>query len=126
MFAGERWGSRGSDGRWTGMMGELLRGEADMGVANMYLVLRRVLLVDFTAPYSAEVRSYAAAEGVEEGEDGEIMEKGQNMKDREEEIKRGRLPNLTFCVISLELINRKNSHIYSGGWGHSYVAIEGD
>lgn len=85
MLAGERWGSRGTDGHWTGMMGELLRGEADMGVANMYLVLRRVLLVDFTAPYSAEVRSYAVADGVEEGVDRDIMEKGQSMRKREEE-----------------------------------------
>ncbi|KAK3876189.1 hypothetical protein Pcinc_019010 [Petrolisthes cinctipes] len=57
---GEKWGRRDSEGQWTGMMGELLRGEADMGVANMYLVLRRVMLVDFTAPYSAEISCFMA------------------------------------------------------------------
>lgn len=53
---GELWGTEGENGEWTGMVGRLARGEADMGVANLFLTLTRRGAVDYSAPYDAEVK----------------------------------------------------------------------
>ncbi|MPC14416.1 Glutamate receptor ionotropic, delta-1 [Portunus trituberculatus] len=55
---GELWGVEGDDGEWTGMVGRLARGEADIGVANLFLTLTRLGAVDYSAPYDAEVSCF--------------------------------------------------------------------
>ncbi|KAK8376279.1 hypothetical protein O3P69_008761 [Scylla paramamosain] len=55
---GELWGVEGEDGEWTGMVGRLARGEADIGVANLFLTLTRLGAVDYSAPYDAEVSCF--------------------------------------------------------------------
>lgn len=54
--AGELWGNR-VNGTWTGMNGELAREEIDMGVANFFVSLANLEVLQFTAPYKAEVRN---------------------------------------------------------------------
>lgn len=49
--AGELWGSQKEDGSWTGMMGKLDRGEANIGIANLYVSISRVGVLDFSAAY---------------------------------------------------------------------------
>nr|XP_053626923.1 ionotropic receptor 21a-like [Cherax quadricarinatus] len=57
---GELWGSQNKDGSWTGMMGLLDTDTADMGVANLYVSISRVGILDFTAPYDSEVTCFLA------------------------------------------------------------------
>lgn len=54
--AGELWGNR-VNGTWTGMNGELGREEIDMGVANFFVSLANLEVLQFSAPYKAEVRN---------------------------------------------------------------------
>lgn len=62
-LAGELWGNR-VNGTWTGMNGELGREEIDMGVANFFVSLANLEVLQFSAPYKAEVRnSSTASEG---------------------------------------------------------------
>ncbi|KAK3881200.1 hypothetical protein Pcinc_014330, partial [Petrolisthes cinctipes] len=55
---GELWGVKTEDGTWDGMVGKLARGEADIGVANLFLTLGRQGAVDYSAPYDAEVSCF--------------------------------------------------------------------
>ncbi|KAK3876180.1 hypothetical protein Pcinc_019001 [Petrolisthes cinctipes] len=50
---GELWGNR-VNGTWTGMNGELGREEIDMGVANFFVSLANLEVLEFSAPYKAE------------------------------------------------------------------------
>jgi len=45
------YGTLPESGSWTGMIGDLLRGEADMAAADITVTSRREMVVDFTLPY---------------------------------------------------------------------------
>jgi len=46
-----RYGVLTNTGEWTGMVGEVVRGEADMAVADMTVTSVREMVIDFTHPY---------------------------------------------------------------------------
>ncbi|XP_063715988.1 glutamate receptor 2-like [Symsagittifera roscoffensis] len=46
-----RYGAKNADGTWNGMIGELLRGEADVALAPLTITSMRLKVVDFTKPY---------------------------------------------------------------------------
>ncbi|KAM8829647.1 putative glutamate receptor isoform 1-T1 [Synchiropus picturatus] len=46
-----RYGALDSQGRWNGMMGEVLRGNADLAVAPLTLTATREMAVDMTTPF---------------------------------------------------------------------------
>ncbi|KAK4308279.1 hypothetical protein Pmani_020032 [Petrolisthes manimaculis] len=50
---GEAWGHFINDS-WTGMMGELVRNEADMGMGNVFMMGYRYEVITFSAPFSHE------------------------------------------------------------------------
>ena len=45
------YGSKGEDGRWTGMVGEILEGRADLAVADLTINSDRERVVDFSMPF---------------------------------------------------------------------------
>ena len=45
------YGSRGEDGSWTGMVGEILEGRADMAIADLTINSDRERVVDFSMPF---------------------------------------------------------------------------
>ncbi|XP_064120890.1 glutamate receptor ionotropic, kainate glr-3-like [Macrobrachium nipponense] len=51
------WGFRSPNGSWNGLMGIIQRGEAEVGVANLYItnVTLRMLVADFSVPFDNEV-----------------------------------------------------------------------
>jgi len=46
-----KYGTLTNTGEWTGMIGEVVRGEADMAVADMTVTSVREMAIDFTHPY---------------------------------------------------------------------------
>ena len=46
-----QFGSEQSDGRWNGMVGEILRDEADMVIAPLTIKSDRASVLDFTTPF---------------------------------------------------------------------------
>lgn len=45
------------NGTWTGLLGELHRDETDIGLANLYITINRLGALDYSAPYSDDVRN---------------------------------------------------------------------
>ena len=45
------YGREVTPGRWTGMVGEVVRGEVDMALADLTITSAREAAVDFTLPY---------------------------------------------------------------------------
>ena len=45
------YGSRGSDGKWTGLVGELVQGTADVVLADLTITPDREEVIDFTIPF---------------------------------------------------------------------------
>ena len=45
------YGSKGADGSWTGMVGEILEGRADMAIADLTINSDRERVVDFSMPF---------------------------------------------------------------------------
>ncbi|XP_055938019.1 glutamate receptor-like [Argiope bruennichi] len=60
--ADKNWGSLDGHGNWTGVMGMLLRGEADMGLSHFSITEERVRVVDFSFPYDILDRTFATAQ----------------------------------------------------------------
>ncbi|KAK2183641.1 hypothetical protein NP493_301g00000 [Ridgeia piscesae] len=46
-----RYGNKRSDGTWNGIIGEVMRKQADIGAAPIYITKRRQEVVDFTRPF---------------------------------------------------------------------------
>ncbi|XP_071107049.1 ionotropic receptor 25a-like [Haliotis cracherodii] len=46
-----QYGKQNPDGTWTGLMGEILTGYADIAVASMSMTTERDMVADFTTPY---------------------------------------------------------------------------
>lgn len=46
------------NGTWTGLLGELHRDETDIGLANLYITINRLEALDYSAPFSDDVRQY--------------------------------------------------------------------
>ncbi|KAK7027387.1 hypothetical protein SK128_013601, partial [Halocaridina rubra] len=59
-YPGEMWGLPDVNGSWNGLMGSLQRGEADVGLANLFItnVNNRTAAVDFSAPFDTEVSCF--------------------------------------------------------------------
>lgn len=53
-ISGYKWGYI-FEGVWTGMMGELIRDEVDLGMANLFLNFYRYETVSLSTPFSHEV-----------------------------------------------------------------------
>lgn len=53
MYAVEdsNYGAKGNDGKWNGMIGDLLAGKADMAVAGLTITESRSNFIDFTLPF---------------------------------------------------------------------------
>ena len=47
----EGYGSKNPDGTWSGVIGDLVKGEIDIAVAGMTMTSEREEVVDFVAPY---------------------------------------------------------------------------
>src|SRR5205807_1629972 len=45
------YGAKNAKGEWNGMIGEVMRGEADMAVADLTITAKREEAVDFTLPF---------------------------------------------------------------------------
>ncbi|XP_068204612.1 ionotropic receptor 21a-like [Palaemon carinicauda] len=56
--AGQLWGDKQIDGSWNGMMGQLTRGEADFGIASIYVSLARAEAVHYTVPYDSRMSCF--------------------------------------------------------------------
>lgn len=52
---GERWGNELPDGNWTGIVGNIVRQEADFGAANFFITYERNKVIDFSAAVGFEV-----------------------------------------------------------------------
>lgn len=52
---GELWGEQLANSSWSGMMGMLHGGEAEIGVANLYVSITRTKVLDYSAPYNLMV-----------------------------------------------------------------------
>ncbi|XP_068229291.1 ionotropic receptor 21a-like [Palaemon carinicauda] len=54
------WGFRSPNGSWNGLMGIIQRGEAEVGVANLFIsnVTLRMLVADFSVPFDIEVSCF--------------------------------------------------------------------
>lgn len=52
-----QFGVQGSNGKWTGLLGSLVRNESDLGVTALSITARRAEYVDFTRPYYVETAS---------------------------------------------------------------------
>ena len=46
-----KYGTLNSDGEWEGMIGEVIRGEADVAIAPLTVTAPREAAVDFTQPF---------------------------------------------------------------------------
>ena len=46
-----KYGAQGPDGSWNGMIGELLRNEADLAIVDLTITRKREQVVDFTLPF---------------------------------------------------------------------------
>ncbi|XP_071514444.1 ionotropic receptor 21a-like isoform X2 [Panulirus ornatus] len=57
---GENWGEELENGSWFGLIGQLQRHEADIGLANWFVSWRYLQVVDMTAPYRTEVMIFMA------------------------------------------------------------------
>ncbi|XP_069938725.1 glutamate receptor ionotropic, delta-1 isoform X3 [Cherax quadricarinatus] len=57
---GELWGEDVGGGHWSGMLGQLQRGEAHLGVASIYVSADRASAVDFTTPYDSRMSCFMA------------------------------------------------------------------
>nr|XP_053629720.1 ionotropic receptor 21a-like [Cherax quadricarinatus] len=55
---GEMWGTATGNGTYTGLRGRLYRGEADIGVANMYFTLNQQVGIQFSARYDTEFNCF--------------------------------------------------------------------
>ncbi|KAG7168337.1 Ionotropic receptor 21a-like 2, partial [Homarus americanus] len=63
--AGEVWGTRiGNGSSWNGLMGYLQRGEAHIGIVNMFIsnINNRLEVTDFSMPYDADVTCFMASQ----------------------------------------------------------------
>lgn len=47
----KKYGSPNPDGTWNGMVGELMRGEADIAIVDLTITKKREEAVDFTLPF---------------------------------------------------------------------------
>lgn len=52
---GELWGEQLANSSWSGMMGMLDGGEAEMGAANLYVSITRTDVLAYSAPYNLMV-----------------------------------------------------------------------
>ena len=50
-YYSEGYGSKNPDGTWSGVIGDLVKGEIDIAVAGMTMTSEREEVVDFVAPY---------------------------------------------------------------------------
>lgn len=48
------WGAQTENGSWNGMVGQVLRGEADVGVAGFSVTLQRSQVIAFSSSYYQE------------------------------------------------------------------------
>lgn len=48
--------SANSPGGWDGIVGELIRHEADIAIASMTITSERERVIDFSKPYSMEIK----------------------------------------------------------------------
>ncbi|GFT35588.1 glutamate receptor ionotropic, delta-1 [Nephila pilipes] len=53
------WGRLMPNGNWSGIIGMVFRGEADLGVSTLSITKDRLKVVDFTTPYAVEATSFA-------------------------------------------------------------------
>ncbi|XP_035223526.1 glutamate receptor ionotropic, delta-1-like [Stegodyphus dumicola] len=56
----KEWGSRLPNGSWSGIIGMLQRGEADIGISAIFITEQRLGVVDFSTPYSIEAVTFAS------------------------------------------------------------------
>ncbi|XP_035216727.1 glutamate receptor ionotropic, delta-1-like [Stegodyphus dumicola] len=58
--ADKEWGSRLPNGSWSGIIGMLQRGEADIGMSGLFFTEQRLEVVDFSTPHSTEFVTFAS------------------------------------------------------------------
>ncbi len=58
---GGLWGEERSPGNFTGLMGDLQRGVADVGWAQLFIIPNRVVIVDYTSAYDTDYLCYMVA-----------------------------------------------------------------
>ncbi|GIY79739.1 lig_chan-Glu_bd domain-containing protein [Caerostris extrusa] len=54
----KQWGSTDQHGNWTGVIGMLIRNEADIGLSHMAITEKRTHVVDFSFPYGVLDRTF--------------------------------------------------------------------
>ncbi|XP_045595258.2 glutamate receptor ionotropic, delta-2-like [Procambarus clarkii] len=57
---GELWGEEGEGGLWSGLVGLLQRGQAQVGVASIYVSAARASVIDFTQYYDSRMSCFMA------------------------------------------------------------------
>lgn len=53
-----KWGNKLEDGTWTGLIGEVSRGETILGVANVFMTLHYMEQVEFSYPYDISCSTF--------------------------------------------------------------------
>ncbi|XP_057381614.1 glutamate receptor ionotropic, kainate 1-like [Daphnia carinata] len=56
--AGSKWGNKLDNGTWTGLIGQVSRGEASLGVANVFMTLHYIKQVEFSYPYDISCSTF--------------------------------------------------------------------
>lgn len=55
---GSKWGNKLNNGTWTGLIGEVSRGEVTLGVANVFMTLHYMEQVEFSYPYDISCSTF--------------------------------------------------------------------
>ncbi|XP_045036355.1 ionotropic receptor 21a isoform X1 [Daphnia magna] len=55
---GSKWGNKLDNGTWTGLIGEVSRGEVTLGVANVFMTLHYIKQVEFSYPYDISCSTF--------------------------------------------------------------------
>lgn len=55
---GSKWGNKLDNGEWTGLIGEVSRGETTLGVANVFMTLHYIEQVKFSYPYDISCSTF--------------------------------------------------------------------
>ena len=60
----ERWGRKQLNGSYSGLLGEVMNGEADIALGNLYYTPHYMELMDLTIPYNTECLTFLTPESL--------------------------------------------------------------
>ena len=60
----EQWGRKQLNGSYSGLLGEVMNGEADIALGNLYYTPHYMELMDLTIPYNTECLTFLTPESL--------------------------------------------------------------